>query len=218
MRDTRRLKMFNPVTPCMSNRLNNQPPITAPTIPRAMSRKNPSPLLLTSLLPIKPAIRPSTIPAMIDMICPPGLVQAVSVLDHLVRSLEKRLRNRQPERFGRLEVDNQLELRRPFDWSVARSPPSFRQPVYVACRLLALCAEVDAVREKGAPHHPLFTVERDGQPLLRREPDDERREAFAGDCAAAVSSVAKRPTTRPAISRARVIFMAGMGTSVEHSW
>src|SRR6266542_1005857 len=63
----------------MPNRLNNQPPITAPTIPRAMSRKNPSPLLLTSLLPMKPAIRPSTIHAMIDMVCPPGLVQVVSL-------------------------------------------------------------------------------------------------------------------------------------------
>src|SRR5437879_13185710 len=59
--------MFKPVTPCMPNRLNNQPPITAPTTPRAMSRKNPSPVLLTSLLPMKPAIRPSTIHAMIDM-------------------------------------------------------------------------------------------------------------------------------------------------------
>jgi hypothetical protein len=27
--------MFNPVTPCMPNRLNSQPPITAPTIPQA---------------------------------------------------------------------------------------------------------------------------------------------------------------------------------------
>src|SRR3989441_3508943 len=56
----------------MPNRLNNQPPITAPTIPKPMSRKNPSPVLLTSLLPMKPAISPSTIHAMIDMVYPPG--------------------------------------------------------------------------------------------------------------------------------------------------
>src|SRR5207248_4208102 len=50
------------------NRLNNQPPTTAPTMPRALSRKNPSPVLLTSLLPMKPAIRPSTTHEMIDMV------------------------------------------------------------------------------------------------------------------------------------------------------
>src|SRR5947208_4278717 len=60
--------MFSPVTPCIPNRLNNQPPTTAPTMPRAMSRKNPSPVLLTSLLPMKSAIRPSTTHEMIDMV------------------------------------------------------------------------------------------------------------------------------------------------------
>src|SRR2546426_1771626 len=104
----------------MPNRLNNQPPITAPTIPRAMSRKNPSPLLLTSLLPMKPAIRPSTIHAMIDMVCPPGLVQVVSLLDHLVRPSQHRRRDRQAERLGRLEVNHQLELRRLLHGEVSR--------------------------------------------------------------------------------------------------
>src|SRR6266566_1275200 len=106
--------MFNPVTPCMPNRLNNQPPITAPTIPRAMSRKNPSPVLLTSLLPMKPAIRPSTIHAMIDMICPPrfGTGGALPLFDHLIRPHQDGLRDRQPERLGRLQVDDQLKLRR----------------------------------------------------------------------------------------------------------
>src|SRR4030095_12956613 len=31
-------------------------------------------------------------------------------LDHLIRPLEERLRNRQPERLGRLHVDHELEL------------------------------------------------------------------------------------------------------------
>src|SRR5712671_3737760 len=86
----------------MPNMLNNQPPITAPTIPRAMSRKNPSPVLLTSLLPMKPAIRPSTIHAMIDMVCPPGFGQlgvATRSLDPLARALTA-----EPERLRRLQV------------------------------------------------------------------------------------------------------------------
>src|SRR5712692_4717656 len=63
--------MFKPVTPCMPNRLNSHPPITAPTIPRPISKKNPSPVLLTNLLPMNPAIRPSTIQETIDMVCCP---------------------------------------------------------------------------------------------------------------------------------------------------
>src|SRR4029077_4918485 len=40
---------------------------TAPMTPRAMSRKNPSPVLLTILLAMKPEIRPRTIQASNDM-------------------------------------------------------------------------------------------------------------------------------------------------------
>ena len=40
--------------------------------------------------------------------------------DHFVRLEEDRRGNRDPEHFGRLEVDNQLELRRLLDWQVAR--------------------------------------------------------------------------------------------------
>src|SRR5258708_16523721 len=102
--------MFSPVTRGMPNRLNTHPPITAPTIPRAMSRKSPSPVLLTSLLPMKPAIRPSTIHAMIDMVCPPGLCRWCRLFDHLIRPQQERLRNREPECLGGLEVDDEIEL------------------------------------------------------------------------------------------------------------
>jgi hypothetical protein len=44
-----------------------KPPTIAPTMPRTMSRKKPSPVLLTILLPMNPAIRPSMIQPMIDM-------------------------------------------------------------------------------------------------------------------------------------------------------
>src|SRR5579862_1613597 len=50
--------------------LNNQPPTTAPTIPRTMSRTTPSPVLLMILLPMNPAMRPNTIQAIIDMEAP----------------------------------------------------------------------------------------------------------------------------------------------------
>ena len=44
--------------PCAPSKLNRNPPTTAPTMPRAMLRKKPLPLLLTILLPIKPAMTP----------------------------------------------------------------------------------------------------------------------------------------------------------------
>jgi hypothetical protein len=37
------------------------------------------------------------------------LQQRPSLFDHLVRSGEERLRNRQPERLGRFEIDHELE-------------------------------------------------------------------------------------------------------------
>src|ERR1700676_3101852 len=61
--------MLTPVTPWAPKKLKSHPPTTAPTIPRMMSRKRPSPDLLTILLPIKPATRPSTIHARIDIVC-----------------------------------------------------------------------------------------------------------------------------------------------------
>src|ERR1700687_1316720 len=63
--------MLSAVTPDIPNTRKRQPPTTAPTTPRAMSRINPSPVLLTSLLPMKPAIRPSTTHATIDMVGSP---------------------------------------------------------------------------------------------------------------------------------------------------
>src|SRR5512133_4294236 len=44
-----------------------KPPTMAPTMPRAMSRKKPSPALLTILLAMKPEMRPRIIHAMIDI-------------------------------------------------------------------------------------------------------------------------------------------------------
>src|SRR5438132_6808328 len=113
--------MFSPVTPRMPNRLNSHPPITAPTMPSAMSRKNPSPDLLTSLLPINPAIRPSTTHEMIDMVLLSfrGRHRFLSLLDHLIRPRQQRWRDREAEGLGGLEVEAELEGRRLLDWQVA---------------------------------------------------------------------------------------------------
>src|SRR5579872_2507514 len=59
--------MLTPLTPDIPKVRNNQPPTTAPMMPRMMSRNTPSPRLLTILLAMNPAIRPRTIQASTDM-------------------------------------------------------------------------------------------------------------------------------------------------------
>src|SRR5579864_1053811 len=66
MTATSRLYRFKPVTPLAPIMLNSHPPTIAPTTPRTISSRRPSPRLLTILLPMKPAIRPSTIHARND--------------------------------------------------------------------------------------------------------------------------------------------------------
>src|SRR6185312_17061721 len=51
----------------MPNLRNSQPPTTAPTMPSRMSRRNPSPALLTILLAMNPAMSPRMIHATKDM-------------------------------------------------------------------------------------------------------------------------------------------------------
>src|ERR1041384_3618542 len=62
--------MFNPVIPGWPNWLKSHPPATAPTTPSTMSITTPSPVLFTILLATKPAIRPRTIQARIDIRLP----------------------------------------------------------------------------------------------------------------------------------------------------
>jgi hypothetical protein len=61
------LYTFNPLTPGMPNAWNSQPPTTAPTMPNRISNNIPSPVLLTSLLAMNPAMRPSTIQMISDI-------------------------------------------------------------------------------------------------------------------------------------------------------
>src|SRR5262245_44464469 len=77
---TSRLYKLSPVTPDIPKRRNSHPPTSAPTTPRTMFRKRPSPCLLTIRVAMKPAMRPRTSHAMIDMSfsrCPsPGRIQS----------------------------------------------------------------------------------------------------------------------------------------------
>src|SRR5436190_17936029 len=65
---TSRLYRFNPVTPLEPKAVNSHPPTIAPTTPRTISSISPSPRLLTILLPMNPATRPSTIHARNDIL------------------------------------------------------------------------------------------------------------------------------------------------------
>ncbi len=58
---------IDPDTPGWPNWLNRKPPTTAPTMPSRISTTRPRLVPLTTLLPMKPAIRPSTIQARKDI-------------------------------------------------------------------------------------------------------------------------------------------------------
>src|SRR6202034_3183534 len=68
MTATKMLYRLNPVTPFTPNAVNIHPPTIAPMIPRITSRKKPSPLLLTILLAINPAISPTIIHAIMPIV------------------------------------------------------------------------------------------------------------------------------------------------------
>ena len=66
---THKLQRLKPVTPDDPKAVKIHPPTTAPTIPKMMSRKIPSPDLLTPMLPSHPAMAPKTIHPRTDIMC-----------------------------------------------------------------------------------------------------------------------------------------------------
>src|SRR5580658_4645460 len=62
--------MLSPFTPWFPKTWNSQPPAKAPTTPKRMSSRMPSPLLFTILLPMNPAIKPRTIQEKYDIVSP----------------------------------------------------------------------------------------------------------------------------------------------------
>src|SRR3546814_13523781 len=55
------------------------------------------------------------------------------LLNHVIRSEEKRRWDRQPDGFGCFDVDDELESRALLDWQVRR-PEALQEPVYIGCR------------------------------------------------------------------------------------
>src|SRR5262245_46023815 len=62
----------------------------------------------------------------------PNRVATLPLLDHLVRALQEQRRDRQPERHGGLQVDDQLKLCRLLDGDVAGLGP-LQDAVHVEC-------------------------------------------------------------------------------------
>src|SRR5947199_10085596 len=67
--DTKRLHTLKPVTPVEPAAVKIHPPMTPPTIPRTISRKSPSPVLLIIMLAIQPAKPPRTIQLITPIAC-----------------------------------------------------------------------------------------------------------------------------------------------------
>src|ERR1700738_360739 len=67
--------MLTPVTPAAPIAVKIHPPTNAPTIPRMMSRTSPSPVLLTILLPMKPAISATTSHEMMPIMPSPVMLR-----------------------------------------------------------------------------------------------------------------------------------------------
>src|SRR5205823_811651 len=67
--DTKRLHTLKPVTPVEPAAAKIHPPMTPPTIPRTISRKSPSPVLLIIMLAIHPAKPPRTIQLITPITC-----------------------------------------------------------------------------------------------------------------------------------------------------
>src|SRR5262245_50715361 len=97
-----------------------------------------------------------------------------ALFNHLISPQQQRRRDRETERLGRLEVDDQLELCGPLHWQIGgrRSSENF---VNVDGRTLPSVIGIrrvtyePALLDKGSPRiYP-------GQPVLHRELDDPRR-------------------------------------------
>ena len=90
------------------------------------------------------------------------------LLDHLIRPLQQRRRDRQAEGLGGLEVDHQLELRGLLDGKVARLG-SLEDLVHVGSGAAKLIRQAGPIRHEAATLGVLPSRKDGGQPALRRE-------------------------------------------------
>src|SRR5713101_8460984 len=88
--------------------------------------------------------------------------------DHLIRPLQQRLRDRQAEGLGGLEVDHQLEPCRLF-YRQIRWFPTSQDLVYKGCPLPRNSGKVRTVSKQCARHRALSDVERARKSIRERE-------------------------------------------------
>ena len=67
-------------------------------------------------------------------VCFVPIADMINLIDHLVGAVEQRPRNSDPERFGGLEIDRQLELDRAWTGSSLGFAPLRMRSAYVAAR------------------------------------------------------------------------------------
>src|SRR6266487_2621002 len=94
-----------------------------------------------------------------------------SSLDHLVRAQQQRLRDREPERLGGLEVDHELELGRLFHGKLAGLRP-LENLVDEACEPEIKIGIVHRVAYQSARLDELAGRIGGGQPVARHQIDD----------------------------------------------
>src|ERR1700675_2359422 len=90
------------------------------------------------------------------------------LFDHLIRALQERRGDREAERLGGLEIDDQLELLRLFDWKVG-GLGALEDLVNVGGGAAEQLKQDDRVRYETASDHVTLESVHCGQTALRRE-------------------------------------------------
>src|SRR5262245_26120128 len=95
-------------------------------------------------------------------------IEKLSLLDDPIRLREHLRRNRQADLLGRLEIDDQLELRRLLDRNIARLG-TFQNLVHIRGSAPAQVGNVHAVKHEPPGFSEIVLVVHDGEPVLHRK-------------------------------------------------
>src|SRR5258708_6305910 len=91
-----------------------------------------------------------------------------SLFDQLVRAGEQRIRDRDPQGLGRLQVDDQYRLRRLLHRKIRRLL-AFENTACVAAQKPLVFVLIRAETDESARLHSPLNVEEGGQPVTRRD-------------------------------------------------